>query len=730
MYAYRPGPTQGQNPNYSMPRTQQPQARQSYQGTSQPFATGGVQAQPAQPRAPDMSAYGRAQPVQPQSYGTPYSAGQQYGTRGPITISQQNSPYANMQPGVYGMDGRMIPGNLNTALNTANQQQAAMVQLLNQHNAPLSFFGNALGMDMGPQTPDMQSMLKQAQQMVAGGWQNPMQRYFEEADATQQRALRQPPQQEAIRQPSVNRNAIQDLFTQNNIQAPQGFLDQLIGLLGGNAPQPQLPTPGRRPAPGAPDSYYPGFDPRTQDQYGGAPPATGRSWQQIAGDFYDPDPGGIKLMVVQDWHNPQTGEEYAATGLAPRAGTGWVPGKSPQKRLAELRGELERAERGAVNPPARWDQAIRGVRVFDGDAESFAQTAELLRRQIAELENPAGGGQYQYGRPSPRPIAPQQGLTYADYMRAGSPGMGQIQTNDFMQWDDEKGNLIQGSPTAKAAYEQWVQSQKAPRAITPDRGRQGQRYATNMPQMADPPWRKTWGMPALPGQAQPIQPPSQGTPYRQPESVSLAEQRFDLEDVDEAAFNVLRFAARGHYVDDDDYSKAYSEYLQNYKALKPYGRAGTKISYRDFANRASKLRDIYTQENAIAEQKDKAARAAAKNAQTRSGLDARVQKFVAWSDDWRSAGDFWDGLMPIERAELTAAGIGTTELEALINKHRKAGRGGSELKKHRASSNRPPIPTPEQAAMLSRYATGETGFEAAIRASGWTGPLIYTGPWS
>ena len=65
-----------------------------------------------------------------------------------------------------------------------------------------------------------------------------------------------------------NRMAIQDLFTKNNIQAPQGFMDQLIGLLGGSAPQPQLPTPGRPPAQGAPESYYPGFDPSWQDQYG------------------------------------------------------------------------------------------------------------------------------------------------------------------------------------------------------------------------------------------------------------------------------------------------------------------------------------------------------------------------------------------------------------------------------------------------------------------------------
>jgi hypothetical protein len=52
-----------------------------------------------------------------------------------------------------------------------------------------------------------------------------------------------------------NRMAIQDLFTKNNIQAPQGFLDQLIGLLGGNAPPTQMPPmPGGGHDPNAPVS--------------------------------------------------------------------------------------------------------------------------------------------------------------------------------------------------------------------------------------------------------------------------------------------------------------------------------------------------------------------------------------------------------------------------------------------------------------------------------------------
>ena len=52
-----------------------------------------------------------------------------------------------------------------------------------------------------------------------------------------------------------NRMAIQDLFTKNNVQAPQGFMDQLIALLGGSAPPSQMPpVPGGAPEPNAPGS--------------------------------------------------------------------------------------------------------------------------------------------------------------------------------------------------------------------------------------------------------------------------------------------------------------------------------------------------------------------------------------------------------------------------------------------------------------------------------------------
>jgi hypothetical protein len=130
-----------------------------------------------------------------------------------------------------------------------------------------------------------------------------------------------------------------------------------------------------------------------QQQGRGTPPGRGRSRQEIGGDFYDPDPGGIKMMVVSDFYNPQTGEEYSGTGIVPREGTGWVAGKSP---LAALKTELAQAERDAAYPPRRWDDATRTVvEGPPGAAEKYAQRAENLRRQIAEMENsgPAGTAQ-------------------------------------------------------------------------------------------------------------------------------------------------------------------------------------------------------------------------------------------------------------------------------------------------------------------------------------------------
>jgi hypothetical protein len=127
------------------------------------------------PRAPASAEPARPQPRPPAT-----------------TRPSQENPYANMQPGVY-QNGQMIPGDMTSAINTAMQRNAATAHLYNQAQAPYSFFGNALGMDLGAPQSNPQAMFRQAQEMVNAGWQNPLQRYFDEADTAQRLAQQAPP---------------------------------------------------------------------------------------------------------------------------------------------------------------------------------------------------------------------------------------------------------------------------------------------------------------------------------------------------------------------------------------------------------------------------------------------------------------------------------------------------------------------------------------------------------
>jgi hypothetical protein len=229
---------------------------------------------------------GQAQSIQPQSQGTPYgqpqrlsasggfaSARPQQPAQGPQSGggysawapqgSQQGGAYSQWSPGgqtrSFGQEqynqgmtawtmpkrdlmqwGQSLPqqqywqpqtnaqtpwGQANTNdINTLNAQRAAMVQQINQAQANQEV-GTYLGegeppAGWGQMQINPQQMWQNSQQMVQQGWQNPF--------AVQQPAPPQP------------QDAIRNLFTQNNIQAPDGFMDQLISLLGGQSPQPQL----------------------------------------------------------------------------------------------------------------------------------------------------------------------------------------------------------------------------------------------------------------------------------------------------------------------------------------------------------------------------------------------------------------------------------------------------------------------------------------------------------
>lgn len=585
---------------YQNPYASQPQ--------QQPFGRVNSTAQPGQPtpgqggipqdaifrtasqptKAPDMSAYspGRAQPTQTQGQGTPYGQ--------PAQQQQPANPYANMAPGVY-YGGQQIPGNQQQAIQAAMAQRDAMAVLVNNNNMQYSL-ANAFGQDIGRPQFDYGSAMQQAQNMVQNGFYNPFTQYY---------------------------NQTTDPLSQLGQNAPPSMYNpqQPFPPIGGFGVQ--QPPAMRDPGPKAPESYYPGFDPRTQDPYGRAPPAPKRSWQEIGGDFYDPNPGGIKAMVVQDYYNPQTGEEYGGTGIAPREGTGWVAGKSP---LATLKAELDQAERDAAYPPRLWDDATRTVvEGPPGAAEKYAQRAENLRRQIAELENsgPAGtarppsvfrdgdrmtklpgyrpvtaqptflppsvfpeghglgsigtdlrshggdlagrpvlsppgygtdpdgrrmimdyrdsdrdgvddrdqptpgappfrpgpGGSYMYGGRDPVLKAPSR---LQEWIDAGRPGASEI-VSPQMDRSRIDGTPF-GSPQDARAYDNWLRSQGG-----------GRNPVLKAPDGYYPGPDEEWGRRARPGTAQPIQPPSRGTPYVQPPQQPAKRQKTYEERVAETA---------------------------------------------------------------------------------------------------------------------------------------------------------------------------------------------------
>ena len=220
---------------------------------------------PKQSNAPNMSAYtppaqkqpqgghsayapGKAQPTQSPSQGTPY--GQLPPTGSPAT-SYADAWNAAMPKGGDGVTftparsvigagaGNMAyaqPGQRPEGFSTQSYDLQGNPVTQGQHAQQRDAFVSQI-LQAPRDTPqhDFQGMLGKANDMVKDGWQNPFN--FNQQQGTSQTA--QPPSPGG--QPSSpgvqgrpdNRMAIQDLFTQNNIQAPQGFIDQLIARLGG-----------------------------------------------------------------------------------------------------------------------------------------------------------------------------------------------------------------------------------------------------------------------------------------------------------------------------------------------------------------------------------------------------------------------------------------------------------------------------------------------------------------
>lgn len=144
---------------------------------------------------------------------------------------QNQNPYGNMAPGVYGMDGQRIPGSQEQALGTALAQRDAMALLMNNASMPYSL-ANAFGQDLGPQNFNYNSMLGQARDMVANGFYNPFTQYF---------------------------NQSTDPLNQVSQYAPQPMYSPQIGGfgVGGQAPGYGMPYGGAMPSQGEQQSIAP-----------------------------------------------------------------------------------------------------------------------------------------------------------------------------------------------------------------------------------------------------------------------------------------------------------------------------------------------------------------------------------------------------------------------------------------------------------------------------------------
>ena len=196
----------------------------------------------------DMSSYhpGKAQPTQSPSQGTPY--GQLPPTGSPAT-SYADAWNAAMPKGGDGVTftparsvigagaGNMAyaqPGQRPEGFSTQSYDlQGNPVTQGQQAQQRDAFVSQILQAPRDTPQHDFQGMLGKANDMVKDGWQNPFNFNQQQGQTAQPPSPGGQPSSPGVQGRPDNRMAIQDLFTQNNIQAPPGFLDQLIARLGG-----------------------------------------------------------------------------------------------------------------------------------------------------------------------------------------------------------------------------------------------------------------------------------------------------------------------------------------------------------------------------------------------------------------------------------------------------------------------------------------------------------------
>lgn len=217
----------------------------------------------------DMSGWGVPKP-QTQDFGAfsqpTYNFSSQQSQAGNWANSPQGRP-APFQANYYDLQGRP------TSFEQQQAQRGAMVEQMRKSELPYNF-ANAFNQNIGPPQYDFNSMLDTANKAVDNGYYNPFQSQFQ-APASQQSSL-------------------QELFDRNSIKTPPGFLDQILGVLGQQAPQSQL-VPQR----GGPVEFI--------TDYGFSHPDVGRYDDLRRFSNYGPQPGMNLLGPQAPWPQSQGG---------------------------------------------------------------------------------------------------------------------------------------------------------------------------------------------------------------------------------------------------------------------------------------------------------------------------------------------------------------------------------------------------------------------------------------
>jgi hypothetical protein len=418
----------------------------------------------------------------------------------PPVTKQPTSPYtaftqrpvATQTPQAYGTPGDFsaykVPGftqqwGAPDGSTSSTPQFGVRDAFIQNINGAISPF--AANPSLAPPQLDLQALYGNAQDMVANGWQNPFTQAFQPST----------PQYSGLpTAPSPQSQGIQDLFKQNNIQAPPGFIDQLITLLGGSAPRPALPSPATKyPAiPGPNDDPHLGRVPHD------AIPAPTTKYPILLGPNDNPyKPGNARPIQPA----PQ-GTPYGKLVDIDQDG---VDDRTQYKTSDEALQAKERQD--AKNTALRWLNFQRPE--YPGGPSEYKSADDIDPLAALEYRRPGSKSFLdsigtRLGDESPARIlnnlravgkqfTPEEEAALANYLSVFDvaekmPSIGE--TSDYYNARDR---LAQRYNTARNALQAAFNNTKKQKEVDE--------------------YRKSWGDTQSPGAATPIQPPSTGTPY-------------------------------------------------------------------------------------------------------------------------------------------------------------------------------------------------------------------------